>query len=129
MSKGVNQTLYRNELAFIKSQQKIIPFPTLAGKFFYDEKTGFAMPDEQQKLIWGFTNSKCSIMEVISKIESYSVSAFIESVTKKELFTETPTITLANGNQVKEEYIKTFHPEDYEFLSLVSITGVTRLVA
>jgi len=66
---------------------------------------------------------------VISKIELKFVAAFLESVTKKEYSSISPIVTLKNGNQIQEEFIKEFHPGDYEFMSLSKIKGTTRRVA
>ena len=43
MSKGVNQTLYRNEIQVIKAHRKIVPMPGMIGNFGFNVQTGVTL--------------------------------------------------------------------------------------
>lgn len=106
---------------------KICRLPMVSGSFCYDAKKGIALPDPKQQLIWNFDSSEITFQDVVSRVKPCSLSEFLEGVTKKEPYTETGIIKLVNGNEIKEKYSKIYHPEDYEYNSLLEIEGETEL--
>ena len=104
-----------------------MPKEYLLGSFCYDATKGIALPDPKQRLIWGFEEDEVTFQEVVTRVDPPCLSVFLESVTKKEAITETPTIKLKNGRQIKEKFHKVYSPDDYEFASLLEIEGLTWL--
>ena len=69
--------------------------------------------------------------EVKSLIEPKDRQRFQDTLlnSRKRKKVSTDTTRLVNGNAIVEEYNYTYHPEDDEMRSPISIEGETRLVA
>ena len=67
--------------------------------------------------------------QALNLVQDSMRDQFVDLIDRQEASTITDKVTLTNGNQIIEFYQKNYHPEDYERNSLVSIKGITRLVA
>ena len=99
------------------------------GHFEFDAATGKAKIDKNSTRIWGFDSHKPSLMEALNLVQESMRDQFCDLIDRQEASTITEKVTLTNGNKVIEFYQKNYHPEDYECNSLLSIKGITRLVA
>lgn len=99
------------------------------GHFEFDAATGTAKVDTNATTIWGFDSDKPSFFDALSKVQDSMRDHFVDMIDRQEASTLTEKVTLTNGNKVVEFYQKNYHSEDYECNSLLSIKGITRLVA
>ena len=143
MSKGANQTLYRNEMQVIKASRKIIPMPlkhlmnnSLAvgarGDFSFNLLSGVTVSNKVDKVIWG-----------ISDDQVYNFDTALQAIHPdyQQIFTDNSLgaigekthvefeLVLANGNRTKEIYEIIGHTEDYQITTdPVFINGTTQLI-
>jgi hypothetical protein len=120
------------EKTYVNEKQKIVPHPLLEGRFSFNAITGLAKTDRNQNIIWGFNDNIVNFDKVLSMIGDKYIDEFSETVFENATLSKSPIIYLKNGNKIQEIYHKKFirgKNGDYEFGSLESVEGITRLVA
>ena len=80
-------------------------------------------------MIWGLQEPTIKFRDGLSLVDPKDRDLFLETVEKKALYTVSPILTLTSGNKMQQFYKKHYHEEDYEYSSLLSIQGKTRLAA
>ena len=102
---------------------------TVTANFFFDATLVIVYPNKREMMIWGLQEPTIKFRDGLSFVDPKDRDLFLETVEKKALYTVSPILTLTSGNKMQQFYKKHYHEEDYEYSSLLSIQGKTRLAA